>query len=102
MRPGPVTARLARGHVATVLIVALLYRIADPDAVKPDDWDEDASREIEDADAEKPDGWLDDEPEEVNDPGAPPVQSVLCASHVAASNAARDAPLVCDSAQDSI
>ena len=42
----------------------------DPDAVKPDDWDEDAPREIEDDEAEKPEGWLDDEPAEVEDPGA--------------------------------
>lgn len=41
----------------------------DPDATKPDDWDEDAPRQIEDEDAEKPDGWLDDEPAEVDDPG---------------------------------
>ena len=41
----------------------------DADATKPDDWDEDAPRQIEDDDAEKPDGWLDDEPAEVDDPG---------------------------------
>ena len=41
----------------------------DTDATKPDDWDEDAPREIEDDDAEKPDGWLDDEPAEIDDPG---------------------------------
>lgn len=41
----------------------------DPDATKPDDWDEDAPRQIEDEDAEKPEGWLDDEPAEVDDPG---------------------------------
>jgi len=43
----------------------------DPDATKPDDWDEDAPRQIEDEDAEKPEGWLDDEPAEVDDPGTP-------------------------------
>ncbi len=44
-------------------------RIADPEASKPDDWDEDAPREILDEEAEKPEGWLDDEPEEIDDPG---------------------------------
>ena len=44
-------------------------RMTDPDATKPDDWDEDAPRQIEDDDAEKPDGWLDDEPAEIDDPG---------------------------------
>ena len=42
-------------------------RIPDPDASKPDDWDEDAPRTIPDEDAVKPDGWLDDEPTEVPD-----------------------------------
>ena len=46
-----------------------LCRMIDPDATKPDDWDEDAPRQIEDEDAEKPDGWLDDEPAEIDDPG---------------------------------
>ena len=44
-------------------------RIPDPEASKPDDWDEDAPREILDEEAKKPEGWLDDEPEEVDDPG---------------------------------
>lgn len=44
-------------------------RIPDPEASKPDDWDEDAPREILDEEAEKPEGWLDDEPEEIDDPG---------------------------------
>ena len=43
--------------------------MVDPDAAKPDDWDEDAPRQIEDEDAEKPDGWLDEEPAEIDDPG---------------------------------
>jgi hypothetical protein len=43
-------------------------KIADPAAVKPDDWDEDAPYEIPDEDAEKPEGWLDDEPAYVPDP----------------------------------
>ena len=48
----------------------VLRRIADPEAVKPDDWDEDAPLEIEDTEAEKPEGWLDDEPDEIDDAGA--------------------------------
>jgi calnexin len=45
-------------------------KIPDPEAKKPEDWDEDAPMEIEDEEAEKPEGWLDDEPEEVDDPEA--------------------------------
>ncbi len=45
-------------------------RIPDPDAVKPEDWDEDAPKEIPDEDAVKPEGWLDEEPLEIEDPGA--------------------------------
>jgi len=45
-------------------------QIPDPDAKKPEDWDEDAPVEIEDLEAEKPEGWLDDEPEEIDDPEA--------------------------------
>lgn len=45
------------------------HRIADPEATKPEDWDEDAPRMIEDEEAEKPEGWLDDEPAEIDDPG---------------------------------
>ena len=51
-------------------------RMADPKAVKPDDWDEDAPMEVEDEEAEKPEGWLDDEPDEIDDPGARPVPLV--------------------------
>ncbi|KAI7986640.1 hypothetical protein LOK49_LG14G01369 [Camellia lanceoleosa] len=40
------------------------------DAVKPDDWDEDAPMEIEDEEAVKPEGWLDNEPEDISDPEA--------------------------------
>lgn len=56
---------------ALALTFACQYsrRIADPEASKPDDWDEDAPREILDEEAEKPEGWLDDEPEEIDDPG---------------------------------
>ena len=39
--------------------------IPDPNATKPDDWDENAPREIVDEEATKPEGWLDDEPLEV-------------------------------------
>jgi hypothetical protein len=54
-------------------------RIADPDASKPEDWDEDAPRQVEDDEAEKPEGWLDDEPAEVDDPGARcPFLPLLC------------------------
>ena len=45
-------------------------RIPDPDAEKPDDWDEDAPQKIPDPDAEKPDDWLDDGPEYIPDPEA--------------------------------
>lgn len=45
-------------------------RIADPDAVKPDDWDEDAPAKITDPDAVKPEGWLDEGPEYIPDPDA--------------------------------
>ena len=47
-----------------------LERIPDPDAKKPDDWDEDAPLEIPDEDAVKPEGWLEDEPLTVPDPDA--------------------------------
>lgn len=50
--------------------VVPFVRIADPEAKKPDDWDEDAPKEIPDEDAQKPEGWLDDEPDEIDDPGA--------------------------------
>ena len=46
-----------------------LHRISDPDAAKPDDWDEDAPMMVPDEDAEKPAGWLDDEPSDMPDPG---------------------------------
>lgn len=47
-----------------------IKRIADPDATKPADWDEDAPYEVPDEDAEKPEGWLDDEPSTIPDPDA--------------------------------
>ena len=43
--------------------------MADPEADKPDDWDEDAPYEVPDEEAVKPEGWLDDEPELIPDPG---------------------------------
>ena len=43
-------------------------RIADPDAVKPEDWDESQPAEVPDESAEKPDGWLDDEESLIPDP----------------------------------
>ncbi|QDZ25677.1 calnexin [Chloropicon primus] len=42
----------------------------DPDATKPDDWDEDAPAKIPDADATKPADWDEDMPLEVTDPEA--------------------------------
>src|SRR5690606_27737811 len=42
----------------------------DPDAKKPDDWNEDAPYETIDEDATKPDNWLEDEPQCVPDPAA--------------------------------
>ncbi|XP_029643967.1 calnexin isoform X2 [Octopus sinensis] len=45
-------------------------KIADPDAVKPDDWDEEQPEKITDEDAVKPSGWLDEEPEDIPDPDA--------------------------------
>ncbi|MBW0468948.1 hypothetical protein O181_008663 [Austropuccinia psidii MF-1] len=45
-------------------------KIVDTKATKPDDWDEEAPREILDEEAEKPAGWLDDEPSSVPDPDA--------------------------------
>jgi hypothetical protein len=47
-----------------------IKRIADPDATKPADWDEDEPYEIPDEDAVKPEGWLDDEPSTIPDPDA--------------------------------
>ena len=43
-------------------------QIEDENAVKPDDWDEDAEQYIEDANAVKPRNWLDDAPAEIPDP----------------------------------
>ena len=45
-------------------------KIQDPEAQKPDEWDEDAPREIPDEDAVKPNDWLEDEPEFISDPSA--------------------------------
>ncbi len=48
----------------------LVARIPDPEASKPEDWDEDAPQKIPDPDAEKPEGWLDEGPELIPDPEA--------------------------------
>jgi len=56
-----------------------MRRIPDPEASKPDDWDEDAPKEIPDEDAVKPEGWLDDEPDEVDDAGALALLPFHCA-----------------------
>ncbi|KAL6061436.1 hypothetical protein STEG23_033203, partial [Scotinomys teguina] len=45
-------------------------KIPDPDAVKPDDWNEDDPAKIPAEEATKPEGWLDDEPEYIPDPVA--------------------------------
>ena len=45
-------------------------KIPDPEAVKPEDWDESAPKQIEDPDAVKPEGWLDGE-----DPTVPDVMA---------------------------
>ncbi|KAG5455471.1 MAG: Calreticulin family-domain-containing protein, partial [Olpidium bornovanus] len=45
-------------------------KIPDPDAKKPDDWDEDEPFEILDVDAKKPDDWYEDETETIPDPDA--------------------------------
>jgi hypothetical protein len=45
-------------------------KIADVDAVKPADWDEDAPQYILDASAEIPADWLVDEPSVIPDPDA--------------------------------
>lgn len=45
-------------------------KMADPTATKPEDWDEDAPREIPDEDAVQPEGWLTDEPLTIPDPDA--------------------------------
>lgn len=50
----------------------LVFRIADPEASKPEDWDEEAPPKIADPDATKPDGWLDEGPELIPDPEATP------------------------------
>ena len=45
-------------------------RIPDPDAEKPEDWDESEPEMIPDEDAAMPDGWLEEEDELVPDPDA--------------------------------
>lgn len=44
--------------------------IADPNAVKPEDWNEDAPYTIADPEAVMPEGWLEDEPKMVPNPDA--------------------------------
>ncbi|KAJ9062735.1 hypothetical protein DSO57_1007646 [Entomophthora muscae] len=43
-------------------------RIPDPEATKPEDWDESQPRQIPDETAVKPEDWLDNEPLEIPDP----------------------------------
>ena len=45
-------------------------KIPDPEASKPEDWDENAPQRILDESAEKPSGWLDEEPDMIADPDA--------------------------------
>ncbi|CAM6092843.1 unnamed protein product [Calypogeia fissa] len=45
-------------------------KIPNLEAVKPEDWDENAPRMIDDEEAKKPGGWLDDESDEIDDPKA--------------------------------
>jgi Calreticulin family len=45
-------------------------KIADSDARKPEDWDEDAPYQIPDEDAVQPEDWLSEEPETIPDPDA--------------------------------
>ena len=51
-------------------LACLTNFLIDPEATKPDDWDESEPRTIIDEDAEMPDGWLEDEPDMVSDPTA--------------------------------
>lgn len=50
-------------------MVAVLCRIPDPEAVKPEEWDEEAPLEVADEEAAQPEGWLEDEPDQVDDAG---------------------------------
>merc|ERR1719483_1863160 len=45
-------------------------KIPDPESSKPEDWDENAPKQIIDESAAKPSDWLDDEPDMVPDPEA--------------------------------
>eukprot|EP00923_Selenidium_pygospionis_P033323 GHVN01058584.1.p1 GENE.GHVN01058584.1~~GHVN01058584.1.p1 ORF type:complete len:560 (+),score=103.77 GHVN01058584.1:1709-3388(+) len=45
-------------------------KIADPEAVKPEEWDENAPRKIPDPDATIPDDWLENDPKMISDPDA--------------------------------
>jgi len=45
-------------------------KMSDPEAFKPDDWDEDEARMIVDPDAKMPDGWLEGEEKRISDPSA--------------------------------
>lgn len=45
-------------------------RIPDPEATKPEDWDEDEPLEVVDTEATRPDDWLEDEPTTIPDPEA--------------------------------
>ena len=53
-----------------MLIWTCTNRIPDPDAEKPEDWDETEPEMIADESATIPDGWLEEEEELVPDPDA--------------------------------
>lgn len=70
-------------YIVLTLGIGLLCRIPDPEAVKPEEWDEDAPLEIIDEDEVKPEGWLEDEADEVDDSGGLPSPPLSTPSHPA-------------------
>lgn len=58
------------GIVPPACSCILYASLPDPNAKKPDDWDESAPATLPDPDAEKPEGWLDNAPEQIPDPTA--------------------------------
>lgn len=49
-------------------MIYCLCRIPDPEAKKPEDWDENEPQYIADPEAKKPEGWLEDEPPRIPHP----------------------------------
>ena len=79
----PTTLCLQTGYSTQLFFQTLLFfnifncpsqdereKIPDPEASKPEDWDESAPQKILDESAEKPSGWLDEEPDMIADPDA--------------------------------